>query len=83
MSNNTNTKFRPAALEHFNVQGAVLDHETMTKMDLPALAVLVNVNHDDPESFVEREYRAAMEAEGYVNVGRIRIDSYGTDGVKL
>jgi len=84
MSNNTQTKRFPTAdFEHFSVQGTALNHETLTKTELPAIAVLVNVNHDDPETFVERQYREAMKAQGYTDIGRIRIDSYGTDAVSL
>lgn len=84
MSNNTQTKRFPTAdFEHFSVQGAALNHETLTKTELPTIAVLVNVNHDDPETFVERQYREAMKAQGYTGIGRIRIASYGTDAVSL
>ena len=84
MSNaNTLKRFPTAEFEHFTVQGSALDHETMTKTELPPIAVLVNVNHDDPETFAERQYREALKAQGFHEVGSIRIDSYGTDGVSL
>jgi hypothetical protein len=50
-----------------------------------SIAVLVNVNHDDPTTFVEREYRTALKAQGIPagHIHRVRVVSYGTDGVTL
>lgn len=76
MSNNTQTKRLPLPeLEHYHVQADGFE----------PIAVLVNVNHDDPTSFAEREYRNALKAQGIPagHIHRVRVMSYGTDGVKL
>lgn len=61
--------------EHFHVEAPGFE---------PA-AVLVNVNHDNPTSFAEREYRELLKAQGVPSghIHHVRSVSYGTDGVQL
>jgi len=52
---------------------------------LPAVTVLVNVNHDDPLGFAEREYRAHLAEQGVLpqRIHMVKAVSYGLDGVSL